>query len=264
MLALISTPGQTEPLQLIEVEDPRPAADEALVGVRAFGINRGELSLLSERPGWRPGQDVAGVVMQPAANGSGPQAGARVVALVEGGGWAHRVAAPVARMAELPDSVGFSAAATLPVAGLTALRALREGGSVLGRGVLVTGASGGVGHFGVQLAAIAGARVTAAVGSRERAAKPAALGATDVVTYDEDFGGPFTCVLESVGGSVLESSLRALAPGGVLVLYGRASDQPAQVSLRSFGGRHGVSSGASSSFNPVLRPLERTWPTSSS
>ena len=60
------------------------------------------------------------------------------------------------------------------------------------------------------------------------------------MTYDEDFGGPFTCALESVGGPVLESSLQALAPGGVAVLYGRASDQPAQISLRSFGG-HGVS-----------------------
>src|ERR1700730_2021103 len=157
MFGLISTPGEAEPVQLREVEDPRPSEDEALVEVKAFGVNRGELFLLAERDGWRPGQDVAGVVLQPAASGRGPGAGARVVACVDGGGWAQRVAAPVTRMAGLPDSVSFSAAATLPVAGLTALRALREVGDLLGRRVLVTGASGGVGHFGVQLAAIGGA-----------------------------------------------------------------------------------------------------------
>ena len=224
-----------------EVDEPAAGEGEAIVEVRAFSLNRGELSLLAERPGWRPGQDVAGVVAQPAASGEGPGAGARVVAAVDGAGWSERVAAPINRLAELPPSVGFSAAATLPVAGLTALRALREVGSLLGRRLLVTGASGGVGHFGVQLAALAGARVTAAAGNRERGAELVGLGAAEVVTYEEDLGGPFDAVLESVGGPVLEASLAALGPGGVVVLYGRASDQPAQITLRSFGGRHGVS-----------------------
>ncbi|HEY4865735.1 MAG TPA: zinc-binding dehydrogenase [Candidatus Dormibacteraeota bacterium] len=241
MFGLISTPGGAEPVQLREVEDPRPSEDEALVEVKAFGVNRGELFLLAERDGWRPGQDVAGVVLQPAASGRGPGAGARVVACVDGGGWAQRVAAPVTRMAGLPDSVSFSAAATLPVAGLTALRALREVGDLLGRRVLVTGASGGVGHFGVQLAAIGGATVTAAAGRPEVAERLKELGAGEVVTYDADFGGPFAGVLESVGGTVLESSLQALAAGGVAVLYGSASGQPARITLRSFGGHHGAS-----------------------
>jgi NADPH:quinone reductase-like Zn-dependent oxidoreductase len=241
MFGLISTPGGAEPVQLREVEDPRPSEDEALVEVKAFGVNRGELFLLAERDGWRPGQDVAGVVLQPAASGRGPGAGAHVVACVDGGGWAQRVAAPVSRMAELPDSVSFSAAATLPVAGLTALRALREIGELLGRRVLVTGASGGVGHFGVQLAAIGGATVTAAAGRPEVAERLKELGASEVVTYEADFGGPFAGVLESVGGTVLESSLRALGAGGVAVLYGTASGQPARITLRSFGGHHRAS-----------------------
>ena len=155
MLSLISTPDRAEPVQLQEVEEPQPGPDEALIEVRAFSINRGELSLLAQRPGWRPGQDVAGVVVEAAAGGRGPAQGARVVAAVDGAGWAQRVAASVNRMAVLADGVDFAQAATLPVAGLTALRALREVGTLLGRRVLVDGAAGGVGQFAVQLAAMA-------------------------------------------------------------------------------------------------------------
>lgn len=240
MLALVSTPDQAEPLQIQEAGEPEAAADQVLIEVRAFSINRGELSLLAARPGWRPGQDVAGVVVVPAADGRGPSEGARVVAAVDGGGWAQRVAASVTRVAELPESVGFAQAATLPVAGLTALRTLREAGTLLGRRVLVTGAAGGVGQFAVQLGAAAGAEVTAAVGSPEHGSELIALGAVRLVTYDE-LGGPFDAALDSVGGPVLEASMRAMAPGGVIVLYGRASDQPAQVSLPGFAGKHGVS-----------------------
>jgi NADPH:quinone reductase-like Zn-dependent oxidoreductase len=143
-------------------------------------------------------------------------------------------------MAELPPAVGFAEAAALPVAGLTALRALREAGTLLGRRVLVTGAAGGVGQFAVQLAAIAGATVTAAAGSADRAAELLALGAARAATYEEDLGGPFEAVMESVGGPVLEASLRAIAPRGVAVLYGTAAGEPARVTLASFAGRHGV------------------------
>lgn len=239
MLSLVSTPDRAEPVQLQEVEEPQPGPDEALIEVRAFSINRGELSLLAQRPGWRPGQDVAGVVVEAAAGGRGPAQGARVVAAVDGAGWAQRVAASVNRMAVLADGVDFAQAATLPVAGLTALRALREVGTLLGRRVLVDGAAGGVGQFAVQLAAMAGARVTAAAGTPQRAARLLQLGAIRATTYDGDLGGPFDAVLESVGGAVLEAALSSVAPGGLVVLYGRASNQPARLGLGSFQG-HGV------------------------
>src|SRR5438309_1921272 len=141
MLALISTPDRPEPVELQEVDDPEVGADEALIDVKAFSVNRGELHLLTQRPGWRPGQDVAGVVIEAAAGGRGPREGAHVVAAVDGGGWAQRVAASVSRMAELPSAVDFAQAASLPVAGLTALRALRQAGTLLSRQVLVTGAA---------------------------------------------------------------------------------------------------------------------------
>ena len=76
MLAVVNTPGGKAPVEIREVPEPRPAANEAIVEVRAFSLNRGELRLFQARPeGWRPGQDISGVVVQPAASGSGPKAG---------------------------------------------------------------------------------------------------------------------------------------------------------------------------------------------
>src|SRR5260370_21856685 len=156
MLALVNTPSAPIPVELHEVAEPEPAADEAIVEVHAFSLNRGELALLAGRPeGWRPGQDIAGVVVKAAADGSGPKEGTRVVALVDGAGWAQRAAAPTARMAALPDNVSFTSAATLPVSGLTALQTLRYVGLALGHGVLIPRARGGAVGLAVQLAALA-------------------------------------------------------------------------------------------------------------
>jgi NADPH:quinone reductase-like Zn-dependent oxidoreductase len=89
-----------------------PGSGEALVAVQAFSINRGELDLLQTRTGrWRPGQDIAGVVVEPAADGSGPAPGTRVVALVEQAGWAELAAVPTGRLAPLPAEVGTEQAA---------------------------------------------------------------------------------------------------------------------------------------------------------
>src|ERR671936_105175 len=128
MLALVNTPSAAAPVELREVPEPQPAPNEALVEVRAFSLNRGELRLFQIRPeGWRPGQDISGVVVQPAADGSGPGTGARVVALTDNAGWAERAAVTAHRMAVLPGYVRCEEAAALPVAGLTALRILRHG-----------------------------------------------------------------------------------------------------------------------------------------
>jgi NADPH:quinone reductase-like Zn-dependent oxidoreductase len=169
VLAVVNTPGAAAPIALREVPEPQPAPNEALVEVRAFSLNRGELRLFQARPeGWRPGQDISGVVVQRAADGNGPKAGARVVALTDNAGWAERAAVPTHRMAILPDNVLLEEAAALPVAGLTALRTLRHGAPLLGKRVLITGAAGGVGHLATQIAARSGARVTAVVGRPER------------------------------------------------------------------------------------------------
>ena len=83
MRALVSTPDGPAPAEIREVEEPSPAPNELLLEVRAASLNRGELRLLPNRPGWRPGQDVAGVVARAAADGSGPPEGTRVAGIVD-------------------------------------------------------------------------------------------------------------------------------------------------------------------------------------
>ncbi len=217
-----------------ELPDPRPAPDDVLIEVEAFSVNRGELALLQQRPdGWSPGQDVSGVVRQAAASGRGPTAGTRVVGLADGGSWSAAVPVPVHRVAPLPEQVSSAEAAALPVAGLTALRALRTGGPLLGRRVLVTGATGGVGHLAVQLARAGGANVTALVHRHEHAA--AATGAAhEVRTNLDSVAEPFDVVVDGVGGDVLVAALHHLAPGGTLTAYGRASGSSSTLSFVDF------------------------------
>ncbi|MBI3972566.1 MAG: zinc-binding dehydrogenase [Chloroflexi bacterium] len=235
MRALVVTPpGSPQPAEIREVAEPTAGPGEALVKVEAFSLNRGELRQLASYPDWVPGQDVGGIVLEAAADGSGPPAGTRVAAIVDEGGWAERVAAPTNRIAVLPESVTFGAAATLGVAGLTALRGLRVGGSLLNARVLVTGASGGVGRFAVPLAALAGAQVTAVVGRPERGRGLTESGASRVVLDGEPLDGPFDVVMEGVSGPSLARSVRALARNGVVVLYGGASGVPAQLGLMDF------------------------------
>ena len=238
MLALVNTPSAPIPVELNEVPEPVPQADEAIVEVHAFSLNRDELALLASRPqGWRPGQDVAGVIVQPAADGSGPDKGTRVVAWVDGAGWSQRVAAPTACIAALPDDVSFASAATLPVAGVTALGILRQGGFLLGQRVMITGAAGGVGRFAVQLAALAGAaEVTGVVSSSDRATGLAELGATAIVSNAREAEGLFDLILESVGGATLSGAISKVAPSGTIVIFGNSSREETSISFSDFAG----------------------------
>lgn len=236
MLAVVNTPGGPAPVTICDVAEPQPRPNEALVAVHAFSLNRGELRLFQIRPeGWRPGQDIAGVVLQPAADGSGPAAGTRVVALCDWEGWAERVPVPTNRLAPIADNVSFAAAASLPVAGLTALRTLRHGAPLLGKRVLITGAAGGVGNLAVQLAARSGARVTAVVGSPERAAVLNGLGATEIVTAIEQAAGRFPLILEAAGGASLKAAIDRVEAKGVIVAFGNSSGEPTEIDFRQFG-----------------------------
>jgi NADPH:quinone reductase len=225
--------GDDALVALADVESARPAADEAVVGVEAFSPNRGEILLLVAGRTEPPGKDIAGRIAQPAADGSGPAAGTRVVAHVEGGGWAEQVAVPTDRLVALPDEVSLEAAAALPLAGLTALRLLRAAGEVAGRRILLTGASGGVGHFFVELAAAAGARVTVVSRTPARGERLLALGAEQVATSVQEADGAFDVALDSVGGPVFGQALLKLRRDGLLIWFGQASGQPATADFSS-------------------------------
>lgn len=219
----VTDPGAPDGLALgDDLPAPDPGPDELVLQVEAYAVNRGELFLLQQRnDGWHPGQDVAGTVIREAADGSGPPAGTRVVGIVAGGGWSEQVAVQTHHVALLPDVVSTTTAASLPIAGLTALRALRRAGPVLGRDVLVTGATGGVGQFAVQLAKTAGARVTAQVSGPDRRDEAARLG-VDAVTWDLDDEtlGPFDATLDGVGGPALQAAVHRSSPGATIVTYG--------------------------------------------
>jgi NADPH:quinone reductase-like Zn-dependent oxidoreductase len=241
MKALITTGSNGPGLGFGDVDEPVPASDEALVALTATSLNRGEVRhLAEEEPGTTLGWDVVGTVVTPAANGSGPAVGRRVVGIVDTGGWAERVAVPVHALAEIPTGVSDAAAAVLPIAGLTAWRALELGGLLVESRVLVTGGSGGVGRLAIQLAAIAGAKVTAVVGRPERRAGLVQLGAAEVVVGIDNAAGPFDLILESVGGGSMRTASELLAPEGALVSYGRSSGEDAALDPYWFGGHSGA------------------------
>lgn len=217
-------------VELAEVAQPEPRPDEVLVKVDAFSVNRGETFLLEDPPpGWRPGKDVAGLVVQAAADGTGPAVGQRVVAHPPGGGWAEYAAVRTDALAVLPERLDSRTAAALPLAGLTALRLLRAAGAVTGRRLLLTGASGGVGHYLTELASAAGARLTAVTANAERGSRLRELGATEVVHAVADATGPYDLVLESTGGAALPQALALLAPRGRLIWFGQASREPVRL-----------------------------------
>ncbi|WP_218574984.1 zinc-binding dehydrogenase [Reyranella sp. CPCC 100927] len=226
MRAVVVDGGVAGKLALRQVAAPQPGPSQALVRVAAISLNRGETrnALNGAADGWRPGWDLAGTVERAAADGTGPRAGARVVGMLPMGAWAEFAAVPTAALATLPDGVSIAQAATLPVAGLTALHALAKGGSLLGRPVLIGGATGGVGSFALQLARLSGAHVVAAIRDAKDEALVRRLGA-DAVAIGPHAGaaagqGPFDLILESVGGPSLAAALGMLTSGGTCVLFG--------------------------------------------
>ncbi|HJQ30490.1 MAG TPA: zinc-binding dehydrogenase [Rubrobacter sp.] len=239
MRAVVVDPEAVGRLSVAEVEEPDPAPSEALVRVAAVSLNRGEVRRAEmNEPGFRPGWDLAGTVERAAADGSGPEDGTRVVGFLPSGGWAERAAVPTNALAALPENVSFEEAATLPVAGLTAMYALEKGGGLLGKNVLVTGASGGAGLFALQLARTSGARVFALVRREEHVEMVREAGAHQVVVDEGGAAarekGPFHLILESVGGDVLGNALSMLAPEGTCVSFGVSGGTEVTFDARSF------------------------------
>jgi NADPH:quinone reductase len=231
MRALIS--GSNPPgVEIGDVPEPTPHHDEAVIEVKAISLNRGEVKRLqSTEPGVVIGWDLAGKVLEPAADGSGPAAGTRVVGLKQRGAWAERAAVRTDWLAELPDGISFEQAAALPVAGLTALLALEITGFILGKRVLITGASGGVGRFGIQLAKLGGAHVTAVARRTDGLAE---LGADEVEAELEAQGVEFDVILDAIGGPVLAAALQRIAPRGTIVNFAATVPEPVSYPTREF------------------------------
>ncbi len=222
MRALRATGNAADPIAFQTVPLPDVHDTQTLVRVHAISLNAGEVRRAPSRPaGATLGWDFAGTIAD------GPRSGERVVGFVpEQGAWAEYVAAPAGYFATLPEGISFEDAATLPVAGLTALRALRHGAPLPGKNTLISPGTGGAGLFAIQLAAREGAHVVASARRPEAEAQLRAAGAHAVVIGEPSAlrdHAPFDVVLESLGGAALATALTSLAPDGIVVHFGQSA-----------------------------------------
>jgi NADPH2:quinone reductase len=266
MRAALTTGDARRPVEMRELPRPVPAPNQALIRVHATSLNAGEVRRAAASvAGLQIGWDVAGVVETPAADGSSPPAGARVVALTEATGWAEAAVATGSWIGRIPDGVTFEDAATLPVAGVTALRALGRYGNLFGRRVLVVPGTGGVGLFAVQLAHLMQAHVGAVVRDPADVKLLEKIGADEVIvgpTAQAQSRAPYDVILESLGGDSLGAALACVAPDGLVVTFGQTVSPQATINAAKFYATGGASLYGFYLFHearrePIARDLER-------
>jgi NADPH:quinone reductase-like Zn-dependent oxidoreductase len=227
--------GGPEELRLDEVEEPTPGDEDVVIRVHASSVNSADLRILRADPSIsrlafglrRPrhrvlGRDVAGVVASVGAKVTRLRPGDRVCCEADDGAYAEFVRVPEQFVAAIPEALSFEQAATIPLAGGTALQAVRAAGPIgVGTSVLVTGASGNVGLFAVQFAAASGAEVTA-VCSGAKADLVRQAGAGHVIDYrTQDVTAQaerYDVVIDIAGDRPWSQLRRVLAPKGTLVL----------------------------------------------
>lgn len=241
MQAIVYTQyGSPEVLQLQEVETPTPKAKEVLVKVHAVSVNQADLHLLGGQPFFlrltlglfKPrnpilGSDIAGRVEAVGRDVTRFQPGDTVfgdLSATGRGGFAEYVVAPANALALKPAGVSFEAAASVPMAGVTALQGLREHGHIqAGERVLINGASGGVGSLAVQIAKVFGAEVTAVCSTR-KVEMVRKLGADRVIDYTrQDFtqtDQPYDLIFDTVANRSIADYRRAMTPTGRFITTG--------------------------------------------
>jgi putative PIG3 family NAD(P)H quinone oxidoreductase len=224
-----------------EHPDPRPQAGELLVRVRAAGLNGADMMQLAGRypappgaPPDIPGLELAGDVVETGDGVERFEAGDRVMAIVAGGGQAElaivheRIAMPV------PDELDWIAAGGTPEVFFTAHDALfTQAGLSVGERLLVHGAAGGVGMAAVQLATMAGARVTATVRNEHSREQITALGVNAIAPDEFVDAGPYDVILELVGAPNFLGNLEALALRGRIVIIGVGAGARTELDLRA-------------------------------
>jgi NADPH:quinone reductase-like Zn-dependent oxidoreductase len=245
--------GDPEGLQLMDVPAPRPRPRDILVEVRAAGLNpvdykfrQGKLrAILRPKLPFVLGNELAGEVIAVGSDVKRRRVGDRVFARVakdRGGAFAEQACLDEDHAALMPRNLDFTAAAAVPLAGLTALQALRdELGVKPGQRVFISGGAGGVGTFAIQIAKWLGAHVTTTASKRGEALVRS-LGCDEVIDYTtEDIsktGGRFDAGFDLIGGKTLEQMLEIMKPGTKIVSIAGVPEP--QTAIKDLGGRRAL------------------------
>lgn len=261
-------PGLKQPVALQVMPEPVAAPGQAVVRLRAAALNHRDLFIrLGQYANLKfpliPGSDGAGtvaavgssadaawvgreVIINPALDwGDDPRAqgpGFRILGLPDSGTFAEQIAIPAANLAPKPAHLTWEQAAALPLAGLTAWRALFTRARLqAGEKVLITGIGGGAALFALQFAVAAGARVWVTSSSPDKLARARTLGAADGADYraagwgpdlQAAAGGLFDVIVDSAGGEGFGQLIELTKPGGRLVFFGATRGNPSAFDLR--------------------------------
>ncbi|WP_265444534.1 NAD(P)H-quinone oxidoreductase [Flexivirga meconopsidis] len=262
----ITVEDKTQDLRLTEVPTPEPGPDEVLVKVQAAGINRADLM---QRLGLYPppagitdimGLEISGTIAQVGANVTGWSVGDPVCALLAGGGYAQFAVVPVGQLLPIPDGVSVVDAAALPeVASTVWSNLVVEAGLRAGEALLVHGGGGGIGTHAIQVAKALGAKVAVTVGSEDKAQRCRELGADIVINYrEQDFAeelaGQVDVILDIMAASYLGPNVKALAPGGRLVIIGMQGGLVGELNIAELIGKRARVIGTNVRNRPITGP----------
>lgn len=276
--------GGTEVIEVVDRPIPEPGPGEVLVKVAAAGINRADVL---QRQGHYPppegasdipGLEVSGTVEELGAGVDGWEFGTPVCALLAGGGYAEYVSVPAGQLAPVPDGVSVEQAAALPEVAATCWSNLMMRAHVEeGEWVLVHGGTGGIGSFALQLLAAVGARPLTTAGGERKVELSRSLGAEEAFDHrSEDFvervhevtgGHGADVILDVMGGKYLEPNVKALAPGGRLVVIGLQGGQKGELAIGRLMGKGAWVTGSTLRSQParqkaeIMRQVvEHVWP----
>jgi NADPH:quinone reductase-like Zn-dependent oxidoreductase len=260
--------GKNLPLNEEEIPDPQPGDNEVVVRILAAALNHRDLWIQKgQYAGLKypivPGSDGSGVVWASGNNSHPDWKGKEVIinpslhwgaeldsqdpqhfkilGLPDDGTFAQYVRVPVKNLTEKPAHLDFEQAAALPLAGLTAFRALHSrAGLQAGEKILITGIGGGVAILALQFALAGKAQVYCTSGSQEKLALAANLGARAGVNYKDenwmeqlrDLAGAFDVILDGAAGDGIAQLLQLAAPGGRILIYGATLGNPTQMDMR--------------------------------
>ncbi|MWA01515.1 zinc-binding dehydrogenase [Actinomadura sp. LD22] len=240
---VIREPGDADVLEWTRVPDPEPGPGEVLIDVAASAANRADVM---QRMGFYnppegaspyPGLEVSGRIAALGDGVTGLAPGDEVCALLAGGGYAERVAAPASQVLPVPRGVDLVDAAGLPEVACTVWsNVFMLAGLSAGETFLVHGGGSGIGTLAIQLAKACGAKVACTVGSEEKADRCRELGADVVINYREDDfveSGPYDVILDLIGAKYLERNVRALATGGRLMIIGLQGGTKAELDINA-------------------------------